>query len=77
MSIELKDNELEAISGGRYELLNDNRLFFETIKGTFHVKQSCRASAIFELESLQNVYATEEEYDAACLAKLQELGYLE
>ena len=77
MKRELNDSEVENVSGGRYDLRNNNNLYFETISGTFHVKANHRADAIYEMEKFYNVFATEAEYDQACLDKLTELGYLE
>ena len=78
MKEELKDEVLEPVSGGYASVYNNNALHFSTMPGQrWVIKAEYREAAISLMNSYINQYATEAEYDQACLDKLTELGYLE
>jgi len=77
MRTELDDLELTAVSGGRYFVNTTNgKLCFDSRKEIFHITGSCYA-AMELMDSLIGKYATNEEYDAACVALLQSRGMIE
>lgn len=73
----LSDEELDQIAGGTaYICGNSSRIGFSTID-TIYTYKNCTYQEIRNLcESFIGKYATEEEFDAACVAALQEKGWI-
>ena len=76
MRQEMKDFEMEKVAGGRYFINTDRKLVcFQNVEGVYQLK--CKPSqAMDAMDELIGQYATEAEYDQACLAMLQANGWV-
>ncbi len=77
MREELKAENLDSVSGGRY-IINGNthQVAFRDAKKVFKLKNCTDYQAMELMDSLIGKYDTEEEYDNACIAKLLELDWI-
>lgn len=75
--IALNDEELEAVAGGvAFINANTSKITFST-HPTVYTYKNCTFREIRDLcESYIDKYATEEEFDAACVAALKEKGWI-
>jgi len=74
---ELSMEELDAVSGGRYVINgNTHQVAFRDVQQIFHLKNCSDYEAMEAMDSLIGVYATEVEYDNACIALLQSKGWI-
>lgn len=76
-SVELHDEELDqVVGGGAYINANTSKIAFDTIDEVYKYK-NCTYQEIRNLcESFIGKYATEAEFDAACVAALKEKGWI-
>lgn len=73
----LNDLDVTAVSGGRYFVNTTNKkLVFDSRNEIFRIKGNCY-QAMEAMDSLIGKYATNEEYDAACVDLLNEMNMLE
>ena len=74
---ELGDEELDQVSGGTALIsANTNRVAFSSTKAIYSFK-NCTYKDVRNLcEDLIGKYATEAEYDAACVAALKAKGWI-
>lgn len=77
MREELNFDETEFVSGGRY-VINGNlhRVAFRDVKRVFQLKNCTDYQAMELMDSYIGQYATEEEYDNACIAALRAKGWI-
>lgn len=77
MRTELNMDNLEQVAGGKaYIDGNTNRIAFSTTKQVYQLKNCSSIQALAIVDGLRGKYATEEEFDAACLAALQSKGWI-
>ena len=77
MRRELSEHDVSTVTGGRYFVNTTNgKLVFDSRNEIFHINGSCY-EAMELMDSLIGKYATNAEYDAACVALLQSKGMLE
>ncbi|MBR3739584.1 MAG: hypothetical protein IKN04_03885 [Clostridia bacterium] len=76
MRQEIKDLELEQVTGGRYFINKDKKIVvFQNVAGVFQLK--CKPSeAMDAMDELIGKYKTEAEYDQACVNLLQSKGWI-
>lgn len=76
-SCELNDEELDKIAGGAaYINANTGKIAFDTIDTVYKFK-NCTYRDVRDLcESYIGKYATEAEFDAACVAALKAKGWI-
>ena len=74
---ELSDEELDHVAGGKvYINANNNKMVFSTT-GTVYTFQNCTYRQVRDVcEDLIGKYATEAEFDAACVAALKAKGWI-
>ncbi len=78
MREELNMENLESVSGGRY-IINANRhqIAFRDARQVFKLSASADEYDVMRLmDSFIGKYATEVEYDNACIAALRERGWI-
>jgi len=78
MREELNMENLDSVTGGRY-VINANRhqIAFRDAKKVFKLSADCDEYECMRLmDSFIGKYATEEEYDNACIAALQARGWI-
>ena len=70
-------DDLDAVSGGRY-IINGNthQVGFRDAQQIFQLKNCSDYEAMEAMDSLIGKYATEVEYDNACIALLQSKGWI-
>ena len=75
--VELNDEELDQVAGGSaYINANTNKIAFDTISTVYEFK-NCTYREVRDLcEDLIGKYATEAEFDAACVAALKAKGWI-
>lgn len=77
MKTELNMEDLEAVAGGKaYIDGNTNRIAFSTTKAMYQLKNCTAIQALALVDGMRGMYATEAEFDAACLAALQAKGWV-
>ena len=78
MREELNMENLEAVHGGRY-IINGNKhqIAFRDAERVFKISPSVSDYQVMELcDSFIGKYATEAEYDNACIAALKSKGWI-
>ena len=77
MRDELKFEDMESVSGGRYAINgNTHQVAFMDAKKVFKLKNCTDYQAMELMDSLIGQYSSEKEYDEACIAKLQAKGWI-
>ncbi len=77
MREEIKAEELENVSGGRYVINGDtHQVAFRDAKKVFKLKNCTDYQAMEAMDSLIGKYSSEVEYDNACIALLQSKGWI-
>ncbi len=77
MREEIKAEELENVSGGRYVINgNTHQVAFRDAQQVFKLKNCTDYQAMEAMDSLIGKYKTELEYDNACIALLQSKGWI-
>lgn len=76
MRKEINSSDLQKVAGGRYFINTDKKLVvFQHVDGVFNLK--CKPSqAMDAMDDLIGKYATEEEYDEACVEMLRNNGWI-
>ncbi|MBR4711036.1 MAG: hypothetical protein IKP10_03320 [Clostridia bacterium] len=77
MREEINEEMLESVNGGRY-VINGNlhRVAFRDAKKVYQLKNCTDYEAMALMDSFVGKYATEEEYDNACIAALRANGWI-
>ena len=78
MREELDFENLENVSGGRY-IVNGNthQVAFRDVKRVFNLSPDCdEYEAMRLMDSFVGKYATEQEYDNACIEALRARGWI-
>jgi len=77
MHKELTMDELDSVAGGKYVINGrTNQVAFRDAKQVFSLKNCDVYQAMEVMDSLIGKYNTEEEYDKACIAALQNKGWI-
>ncbi len=78
MREELDIDILDAVTGGRYVINgNTHQIAFRDARKVFKLTESADEYDVMRLcDSFIGKYATEEEYDNACIAALQAKGWI-
>ena len=78
MRKELNNENLETVAGGRYVINgNTHQVAFRDAKQVFKLSDTCdEYDAMRLMDSFVGQYATEEEYDNACIAALRANGWI-
>ena len=77
MRDELKNEELESVSGGRYVINgNTHQVAFKDAKKVFKLKNCNDYQAMELMDGLIGKYPSEKDYDEACIAALQAKGWI-
>lgn len=77
MREELGDEMLELVSGGRYVInRNTNQIGFRDAQKIFKLKNCTFSEAQAVCDSFIGKYATEVDYDNACIAALRSKGWI-
>ena len=78
MHEELNMEKLASVTGGRYVINgNTHQVAFRDARKIFNLTESCdEYDAMKLMDSLIGKYATEEEYDNACIEALREKGWI-
>ena len=78
MREQLSDQSSEIVSGGKYQLNGNNgKLLFYNDNRVFQLKNCDVYEAIAYLNSMMGQFATDAEYDAACIAGLESKGWVD
>lgn len=78
MREELNIEKMEGVSGGRY-IVNGNthQIAFRDVRMVFNLSPDCTDYQVMEVcDGFIGMYATEAEYDNACIAALQARGWI-
>lgn len=77
MRKELNEEMMDSVAGGRVYINTDlNKIGFRDAKRMFDLKGCSVWEAAALCDSFRNKYATEEEFDNACIAALQAKGWI-
>lgn len=78
MRKELNPDSLEAVNGGRYVINGDkHQIAFRDVRQVFKINESVSDYDVMEVcDSFVGKYATEEEYDNACINALKSRGWI-
>lgn len=78
MRKELNNENLETVAGGRYVINgNTHQIAFRDARKIFKLSDDCdEYEAMRLMDSFIGKYATEEEYDNACIDALRSRGWI-
>lgn len=78
MREEIQDFEAEEVAGGKYKLNGNNgKLLFTTDKYIYQLKGVDPLQAQAYMNSFIGMFATDEEFDRACINGLQSKGWID
>ncbi len=78
MREELNFDDMDMVTGGRYIINgNQHKIAFRDVQRVFKLSPDCNDYEVMAAcDSLIGKYATEQEYDNACIALLQSKGWI-
>ena len=77
MREEIKDLELEQVTGGRYWInTNKKRVAWDNVSGSYALKNCTVYQAQEAMDGLIGKYKTQAEYDQACFNLLKSKGWI-
>ena len=77
MRDELNFDQLDAVTGGKYVINgNNHQVAFKNIRQVYKLKNCSDYQAMELMDSFIGKYATEEEYDQACVNALKSKGWI-
>ena len=76
MREQINSKDMEQVTGGRYHLNKSNKkIFFDNVEGVFTITGSVYLAQEL-MDGLVGKYATEAEYDKACVDILRKNGLI-